>query len=137
LGAEWWPELMKPCDSLLAILELQSKRGLFQNNRQLDMPLGLSHEPRFFSDICSMYKLEKLNLKGSKLRIDYDLAHLFQSCLKLSELHLETSAWLPSKLKMEEELKNHLRLGFQRLRLFELNCHFGSNAWPTIQEIVT
>jgi hypothetical protein len=78
-----------------------------------------------------MTHLEKLSLLEWKLRLTEHLPQLFRSCPKLTELHLKLDDWL----KMDEEIKDELRLGFQRIRLFEV--HWDISAWPVIQELFT
>ena len=86
-----------------------------------------------------MTALEKIELLNWKLILtEEDLAQLFQSCLKLTELHLAINASTRfdcQMLEANEELENKLRPGFERLRLFELEWNI--NSWPVIQRIFT
>ena len=113
--------------------------GYFRNTRQMIVDSWWPSIPRFFRVICSMTALEKLELLGWKLILtEEDLAQLFQSCLKLTELHLAINASTRfdcQMLEANEELENKLRPGFERLRLFELEWNI--NSWPVIQRIFT
>jgi hypothetical protein len=79
-----------------------------------------------------MTELEKLNVFDWNLRLTEDVPKLFRSCPKLTELRMKLAS---QKVEMNEGLKNELRSGFQRLRLFELNWCIDS--WPLIQEMFT
>ena len=108
-------------------------RGYFQNNRQMIASSWWPSIRRLFQAIRSMTRLEKLSLLKCSLTLAEDLPLLFRSCPKLTELRLKLVE--SQKLEMGEELKNGLRSGFQRLRLFEL--HWGIHSWPVIQEMFT
>jgi hypothetical protein len=111
----------------------------FQNTRQVIVDSWWPSIPRFFRVICSMTNLEKLELLNWKLILaGEDLAQLFRSCPKLTELHLalnNSTRFDRQMLEGNEELENELRPGFERLRLFELEWHIDS--WPVIQGIFT
>jgi hypothetical protein len=113
--------------------------GYFQNTRQMKATNRWPSIPRFFRVICSMTNLEKLELLGWKLILtEEDLVRLFQSCPKLTELHLrlrDSGRFDRHMLETNEEVTNELRPGFERLRLFELQWHIDS--WPVIQGIFT
>ena len=122
-------------DSRLIMLERLSDGGFLKNNRQMIVTnyCGPSSIPRFFRLILSMNNLETLSLSEWKLTLTEDVPQLFRSCPKLTELRLKLAE--SQKLEKNEELKNELRSGFQRLRLFEL--HWGIDSWPEIQKIFT
>ena len=87
-----------------------------------------------FELICSMKNLESLNLFENELTPDV-LAHVFQSCSKLTELHIATYNY--KTLGMAEHLKNELRSDFQKLGCLDLMCFIDDNSWLVIQEILT
>jgi hypothetical protein len=119
-------------DSLLSILKRLADGGFMKNNRQWIVCCGWSRGPWLFQVIRSMNNLEKLSLLECKLKLT-DVQQLFRSCPKLVELHLMLLE--NDKLEMNEGLKDDLRSGFQRIRLFDLeNC---IESWPTILEILT
>jgi hypothetical protein len=120
-------------NSRLFILERLAARGFFKNNRQMIVSSSWPCIPRLCRILCSMADLETLNLLNWKLRLTQDVPQLFRSCPKLTELHLKIDG--RQRLKMNEEIKNELRPGFQRLRLFELE--WGINSLPVVEEIFT
>jgi hypothetical protein len=126
-----------PDDSLFNILEWLAEEGYLQNNRRLDVQFdctcGCSCSARFPELICSMKNLESLNLFNHELTPDV-LAHVFQSCSKLIELHIETYY---KTLEMAEYEKSQLRLGFQKLRCLYLVCNIDNDTWPVIQRMLT
>ena len=75
-----------------------------------------------------MTDLETLSLLEWNLTLTDDVPQLFQSCPKLIELRIKL--FESQKLKMNEELENKLRSGFQRLKIFELKWDI--NSWPLI-----
>jgi hypothetical protein len=81
-----------------------------------------------------MTQLEKLSLSVWTLTMTEDVPKLFRSCPKLTELHVRIHE-SQEKLEMNEELRNELRSGFQRLRLLVLDSLI--NSGPAIQEILT
>jgi hypothetical protein len=119
----------------LITLERLANEEYFLNNRQMIMKLVRPFTARLFRVICSMNNLEKLHLfECNVTHVEIkDLAHVFRSCPKLTELHLGLIKSV--KLEMNEELKNELRPGFERLRLFELDSYI--NSGPVIQEMLT
>ena len=123
----------------LITLERLADGGYFENTRKVIMDSWWPSIPRFFRVICSMTSLEKLGLMSWKLLLtEKDLAKLFLSCPRLTELHLSLSDSIRfdrQMLEANEELENELRSGFERLKLFELQCHVDS--WPVIQTIFT
>jgi hypothetical protein len=121
----------------LIILKRLAAGGFFKNNRQMIVEGSWSRPSisRFYQVLRSMAHLEKLSLLNWKLRLTQDVPKLFQSCPKLSELHLKLDDSLNLGLEIDEELKNELRSGFQRIRLLEL--HWVIYAWPVIQELFT
>ena len=106
--------------------------GFLANNRQWIVDVGWLRGPWMFQVIRSMNNLEKLSLLKCKLTLT-DVSQLFRSCPKLTELHL--GLFDRRKLEMDEDQKNLLRPGFQRLRLFELE--WGIESYPIIQEMFT
>jgi hypothetical protein len=121
--------------SSLITLERLADGAYLENNRQMYLDRWVSSIPRLFRVICSMTNLEKLHFFNCNLTdtVLKDLACVFQSCPKLTELHLILFRSL--KLEMNGDLKKDLRPGFQRLRVFEL--HFGIDSWLVMQEIFT
>jgi hypothetical protein len=113
--------------------------GYFQNSRQVMGDSEWPSIPRFFRVICSMTNLETLSLLNWKLTLtEEDLAQLFRSCPRLTELHLtlyNSNRFDRHMLEGNEEVINDLRPGFERLRLFELK--WGIYSWPVIQRIFT
>ena len=115
------------------ILERLVDGGFFQNNRQMIVYWYWSPEPWLLKVIFSMNNLQKLDLLNWQLKpTKEDLACLFRSCPKLTELHLTLNDW---QNEMNEDLKNELRSGFERLQLFELEWFI--NSWPGFHEIFT
>jgi hypothetical protein len=123
-----------PDESLLKLLERLAGEGYLQNNRRLDVHFGFSCSSRFVEVICSMKNLESLDLDEDEIAADV-LAHVFQSCSKLTNLHTATYDY--KTLEMDERLKNKLRLGFQKLRCLRLYCFIDEGWWPVIQEMLT
>ena len=119
--------------SLLTSLEQLAEEGFFKNNRQLvvrfrsDWPLS----PPLFGIIRPMINLEILKLWDCELTLE-QVAQLFQSCPKLIELHLKLST-----CEMDEDLKDQLRPGIQRLQIFELEWYIDIKRWSVIQEMCT
>jgi hypothetical protein len=114
-------------------MERLADAGYFQNNREVIVGWGWPSVPRFFPVVRSMTNLEKLYLLNWELTLTEDLPQLFQPCPKLTELRLKLVKG--QNLEMGANLKNELRSGFQRLRIFELVCQIGS--WPAFQEMFT
>jgi hypothetical protein len=121
------------CNSRLIALEQLVNGGYFRNNRQLIVNFWWPSNSQLFRVIRFMTNLEKLNLLDWHLTLTKDVPKLFRSCPKLTELRLKLLE--SKKLEMNEKLKNELRSGFQRLRLFEL--HWDIDSWSLIQEIFT
>jgi len=124
-------------DSLLKILKQLAGKGYLKNNRKLDAQICCSisdyRNSRFIDVICSMNDLEKLNLLNQELTPKV-LAHLFQSCPKLTEVYIATS----KTLKMANHLKNQLRSGFQKLRRLHIDFFlFDEDSWSVLQEMLT
>ena len=125
-------------------MEYLVDRGFLENNRLLRVSLDwltMGANYRILRDICSMNNLEKLDLIYNELTLE-DLALLFRSCPKLNNLQL-TNFQLNKQEKekdegLDEELKNQLRPGFQRLQHLNLiKCGICSDSWPVIQEMLT
>jgi hypothetical protein len=117
----------------LIALERLLNRGYFQNNRQMLVSPWFPSNSRLFRVICSMNNLEILNFLHWKLTLTEDVPQLFRSCPNLTELR--SRLFESQELEMNEELKNELRPGFQRLRLLDLNWEIDSR--PVLQEILT
>jgi hypothetical protein len=93
----------------------------------------LSLIPQYCRDISSMKKLEILTLRcGMKLD---QLLPLFWSCPRL--VHLDTELIVNEKLELDEQQKNVLVQGFQRLELFRFKSHIDNDSWPVIREMLT
>ena len=117
------------------IFERLAKEGCLKKNRELSLPFNHeSYIPWFLGNVCFMRNLEKLNLWGGELKLEH-LVPFFRSCPKLVELH--SNLKVGEKLEMDEGLKDILRKGFQRLRLFEFYGRIDNDTWPVIQEILT
>jgi hypothetical protein len=120
-------------ESRLIILKRLVNRGLLKNNRQMILNYICPSIPWIFRVISCMANLEKLSLLKWEPKLAEYLPQLFRSCPKLTDLHLRLVE--SQKLEMGESLKNELRSGFQRLKIFELG--WGINSWPAIREILT
>jgi hypothetical protein len=80
-----------------------------------------------------MKKLEILTLScGMKLE---QLLPLFWSCPKLVHLNFELIA--SEKLELDEQQKNVLIQGFQRLEHLRFKSHIDNDSWPVIREMLT
>jgi hypothetical protein len=117
----------------MIVLERLADGGYFQNNREVIVNWCWPSVPRFSRFLHPMTKLEKLSLLKWDLTLTEDVPQLFRSCPTLTELHLRL--FESQKVEMNEELKNELRSGFQRLQLLEL--HWFIDSWPLIQEMFT
>ena len=125
----------RPADSaakenLLLILQRLVEEGFLKNNRQFAI-FDCSRSPRFVEVIFSMNNLQKLDLWDCELTLE-QVAQLFQSCPKLIELHLKLST-----CEMDEDLKDQLRPGIQRLQIFELEWYIDIKRWSVIKEMCT
>jgi hypothetical protein len=120
--------------SIFKILERLAEEGYLQNTQQFgEYQFCLFHMSPFFEVLCSMKNLKKLYLS-------YDLtlealAHVFQSCSKLTELRISASEFKMDE--MGEEVLNQLRTGFQRLRCLDLEYLIDNDSCPGLQEILT
>jgi hypothetical protein len=121
-------------DRLLNILQWLAEKGFLENTRQLIVTYNFSCSPRFVDVICSLENLEKLDLLGCKLSLE-QLPRVFSSCPKLVELNL--SPLTCHNWEMDKKLKNELRPGFHRLRIFKFECDIDNDSWPVIQEMLT
>ena len=120
-------------NSLIKTLERLVDGG-FLNNCRVVVDYHWSRSSRFFRDICSMNNLEKLHLIDCKLSLE-QLPQLFQSCPKLIELYFPLTC---KKFEMDEEFKNQLRSGFQKIqRLYLVKFTMYRASWPVIQEMLT
>ncbi len=117
----------------LITLKRLANGGYFQNNRQVILNSKWPSIPRFLQVIHSMTNLENLRLLEWNLTLTEDLARLFQSCPKLTELHMKIVE--SQNVKMNGDLRNELRSGFQRLRLLELQWE--TYSWAVILEMFT
>jgi hypothetical protein len=123
-----------PDEIFLKILERLAEEGYLQNNRQLDLQFDCSCSSQFVKLISSMKNLETLRSFGKELTLE-DLAHVFQSCSKITNLRINANGCKISE--MAEHLKFQLRSGFQKLRRLRLVCFINNDSWPGIQEILT
>jgi hypothetical protein len=120
-----------PDESNFNILERLAGEGYLQNNQQFAefescfLPIA-----PIVKIVCSMKNLEQLDLHCD-LTLE-DLAHVFQSCSKLEFLSTEFEMG-----EMDQDLINHLRPGFQRLRQLHLFCLIDDDTWPGFQEMLT
>ena len=121
-------------ESPLNILERLAREGFLQNNRKLGGTFNLFRSSRFYEVISSMRNLETLNLFGYGLTL-HSLAHVFQTCPKLINLHIVT--YECKTPDMIEHLKNQLTSGFQKLRCLDIVCFINNDSWPMIQEMLT
>ena len=116
--------------------ERLAKGGYLNNNRELSLPFNHeSYIPWFHENVCFMRNLETLESWGCEIKLE-QLEPLFRSCPKLVELHLHLN--VNEKLEMDENVKNVLKKGFERLLLFKFSYgHIDNDTWPVIQEILT
>ena len=106
--------------------------GFLTNNRRLSVTCHVSYIPQYCQDICSMKKLEILKLYYV-MKLE-QLVPLFGSCPKLVELDL---ALVNGKeLEIDEQQKNVLVQGFQRLELLKFQCIIDIHSLPVIQEML-
>jgi len=63
------------------------------------------------------------------------LLPLFWSCPKL--VHLDFKLIVREKLELDEQQKNVLIQGFQRLEHLRLESHIDNDTWPVIREMLT
>jgi hypothetical protein len=124
-------------ESSVIILERLADGGYLQNNRRVFVKCFRPFIARLFRVIRSMNNLEKLNLLCCNLTLTKDLPQLFRPCHKLTNLRIRLSdpsgAERERLNKMNEDLKNELRSGFQRLRLLEL--YWEIDSCPAFQEV--
>ena len=64
-----------------------------------------------------------------------DLATVFQSCSKLSELNIKATGLQMDE--MDEVLFDQLRSGFRRLRHLCIVSSIVNDTWPVIQKMLT
>ena len=109
--------------------------GYLQNNHNLIVEFPRSSNSPFVKVVCSMKNLDTLRLSDSDLTLE-DLAHVFQSCSKITRLHISKFEY--TRFEISEHLKNQLRSGFQRLRFFGFTTSsINNDSWPLIQETLT
>ena len=115
------------------VFERLVEGGFLANNCKLSVECHWSDIPQYCRDICSMKKLEVLSLKRV-LKLE-QLVPLFGSCPKLVELDLELI--VGKELEIDEQQKNVLVQGFQRLEQFGLKSLIDNDSWPVIREMFT
>ena len=124
-------------ESNLILLERLADGGYLQNNRRMFVKFDRKFIARLLRVTCSMTHLDKLHLLKLSLTLTEDLPKLFRSCPKLTDLYIGFSGRdgveRDMLTKMNEDAKNVLRSGFQRL--VELN--WAIYWFPEIQEIFT
>ena len=115
-----WPYYELTDKKRLTILKRLAAGGFFKNNRQMIVEGSWSRPSihRFYQVVRSMADLEKLSLLNWKLRLTQDVPKLFQSCPKLSELHLNSQ-------KNEFAFSQHL-LTFISTKVFSERGHDSS-----------
>jgi len=115
-------------------LERLAEKDFFQNNRKLYVLSLWPLSPLLLRVGRFMNNLERVDLSECDVTFE-NLAHLFRPCPKIVKLNLKL---LPlKKWKMNEDLKNKIRLGFQKLRYIVLQSYIDNNSWPVLQEILT
>ena len=124
----------KPSHSHLKIFEQLAEDGFLRNNRSLTVFESIPRRKKFFLSVCSMSNLEVLEMHDCKLIFD-DLALLFKSCPRLTKLCL--NPFKCNKLGWDQDMKNSLKPGFQRLKFFRLEGYVPEDSWSVIQEIFT
>jgi hypothetical protein len=111
-------------ESLLTILKRLADGGFLKNNRQWIVCQRWTRGPWLNQVIRSMSNLEKVHLECN-LTLTEDLPQLFRSCPTLAELRVrlfDPSGVERERFKrMNEDFKNELRSGFQKLRRLELD----------------
>ena len=115
------------------VFERLVEGGFFTNNRRLSVTCHWSLAPQYCRDICCMKNLEILNL-NCEMKLE-QLVPLFWSCPKLVKMALELI--VREKLEMDEQQKNVLVQGFQRLKFFHFEGHIDNDSWPVIREMLT
>jgi hypothetical protein len=122
--------------SSLMILERQADGEYVQNKCRFSVK-PRSFNARLFRVIRFITDLETLHLLECNLTLTEDLPQLFRSCPKLTELHVRLSdpegVERERLTQMNEDVKNELRSGFQRL----VELHWVSYSCPVILEIFT
>jgi len=126
------------CENRLKILERLAQEGIFDNVSQLIVKAEKLFSPRFSQIVCSMSNLEKIEIRDRKVQFA-DLAHFFRSCPKLIKLKLaDMNVDFPmGKFKIVKNLKNQLKLGFQRLERVQLKCNVQYDSWRMFLKILT
>ena len=120
-------------ESRLITLERLANGGYFRNNRQMIVNSRWQSVPQLLQVIRSMADLETLSLLEWKLTLTQNVPQLLRSCPNLTELRLNLAE--KQIVEMNEEIKNELRPGFQRLKICELT--WDKNSCPIIQEMFT
>jgi hypothetical protein len=106
--------------------------GFFNNNRQLAVSHCHSFSYLTYKLIRSMKNLETFHSSYLSYVTLEDLACLFRSCPKLTQLHFR----LPERQELGEDLKNELRSGFQRLEHLSIDCHMDNDSFLVIREML-
>jgi hypothetical protein len=119
-------------ENRLITLERLADGGYFRNTRLVTVNWRWPSVTQLSRVICYMTNLEKLSLLEWGLPLT-KVPQLFRSCHNFTELRMAVVD--RQKLEITEGLKNELRPGFQRLKIFELENWI--NSWPAIQEIFT
>jgi hypothetical protein len=115
------------------VFERLVEGGFLTNNRKLYVRCHLSHFPQFQRYICSMKKLENLTL-SCEMKLE-QLLPLFRSCPKLVRLNFKLIS--SEKLELDEQQKNVLVQGFQRLEDLWFKIHIDNDSLPVIREMLT
>jgi hypothetical protein len=109
--------------SLVNILHHLAEDRFLESNRILTLrELDWSHNDQFIQVICSMKKLERLDLWDCELTIDNHIS-VFLSCPKLVELRIKTigSHRNPTSKKRKcKDDSNELMLGLKRLTVHDI-----------------
>ena len=125
-----------PDESNFNILERLAGEGYLQNTQKFtELESYFLHISPFVKVICSLKNLKKLDLYCECERTLEDLARVFQSCSKLTELN--TSAFGCKMDEMTEDLIDKLRPGFQRLRRLDILCSINNDSWLGFQKMLT
>ena len=119
-------------DTVFNLLNRLIDGGFFNNNRQLFVSNWFSSSRLTFKLVCSMKNLETLNSLDLNCATLEDLQCLFRSCPKLTNLHYT----LPARQELNEDLKNELRSGFQRLGHLSIDCRMDNNSFLVIREML-
>ena len=125
-------------ENCLKILARLAEEGIFENVSQLIVKSKRLFSPRFFQICCSMSNLEKIEIRNPNVQFA-DVAHFFRSCPNIIELKLVNMkvAFPFGEFEIDEDLKNQLKLGFQRLQRVELRCNVQYSSREIFLQILT